>query len=98
MKENRRPTLKSIAQAAGVDPSTVSRALRGERGSGIPEHTMERIRRAAEDQGYEANPWARSLRTQRAMMIGLAVPRLTDIVLAQMFEAAGWKCVTVKYG
>lgn len=84
-------TLKSIAEAAGVHPSTVSRALMGMPGSRIPEATAERIRRAAKELDYEPNPWAKSLRTQRAMMVGLAIPRLTDVVLGQMFEAAQWR-------
>lgn len=86
-----KPTLKSIAEAAGVHPSTVSRALMGKPGTRIPAATIERINRAARELNYEPNPWAQSLRTQRAMMIGLAIPRLTDVVLAQMFEAAQWR-------
>lgn len=84
-------TLKSIAAAAGVHPSTVSRALTGTLGSRIPAATIERIREAANRLDYEPNPWAKILRTQRAMMIGLAIPCLTDVVLGQMFEAAQWR-------
>lgn len=86
-----KPTLKSIAEAAGVHPSTVSRALMGKPGTRIPAATIARINRAARELNYEPNPWAQSLRTQRAMMVGLAIPRLTDVVLAQMFEAAQWR-------
>lgn len=96
------PTLKSIAAAAGVHPSTASRALNGIPDARIPEETLARIRKVAAELGYEPNPWARSLRTQRTMMIGLLIPRLTDVVLAKMFEAAeehardrGYQTITV---
>ena len=84
-------TLKSIAEAAGVHPSTVSRALMSMPGSRIPAATVERIRRAAAELNYAPDPWAKSLRTRRGMMVGLAIPRLTDVVLGQMFEAAQWR-------
>ncbi|WP_309105512.1 LacI family DNA-binding transcriptional regulator [Arthrobacter sp.] len=85
---NRKTTIKHIAEAAGVHPSTVSRALNGLQESRIPQETVDRIHKAAAELQYEPNPWAQSLRTKRAMMIGLAIPRFTDYVLAQMFESA----------
>src|SRR5690606_31920905 len=98
----RQPTLKSIAAAAGVHPSTVSRTLNGRPDARVPEETLARIRKVAADLGYEPNPWARSLRTQRTMMLGLVIPRLTDVVLARMFEGAeeharglGYQTITV---
>lgn len=98
----RQPTLKHIAEAAGVHPSTVSRALNGHPEARVPEHTLARIKKAAADLRYEANPWARSLRTKRTMMLGLVIPRLTDPVIAKMFEAAeehardqGYQTITV---
>lgn len=99
---NPKPTLKSIAAVAGVHPSTASRALADQPGSRIPQTTIDRVRRAAESLGYEVDPWARSLRTGRSMMLGLAIPRITDVVLAEMFEAAqerarshGYETITV---
>lgn len=98
----RKATIKNIAEVAGVHPSTVSRALNAMPGSRIPQETIDRIHKAAADLLYEPNPWAQSLRTKRAMTIGLAIPRFTDYVLAQMFEAAqmraselGYQTVTV---
>lgn len=100
--ERRKPTLKNIAERAGVHPSTASRALNELPDSRIPARTIARVQAAAAELGYEVNPWARSLRTQRTMMLGLAIPRLTDIVLAHMFEAAqerareqGYQTITV---
>lgn len=102
----RKPTLKNIADAAGVHPSTVSRALSSsEHDSRIPAETVERIRKAARELDYEPNPWAQSLRTRRSMMLGLVIPRLTDYVLAHVFESAqrralehGYQTITLSTG
>jgi len=80
-------TIKTIAKAAGVHPSTVSRALARTTDGHIGDETVKRIRALADSLGYEPNPWARSLRTQRSLTIGMVMPRLTDF-LAQMFEGA----------
>jgi LacI family transcriptional regulator len=98
----KRVTLRTIAEAAGVHPSTASRVLNSDSSARVGDETIERIRRIAARLGYEPNPWARSLRTNRTLMIGLIIPRLTDVVLAQMFEAAedrarekGYQAVTL---
>ncbi len=81
-------TLYTIARAAGVHPSTVSRALNPLEASKVRRSTVANVRRIASEMGYEPNPWARSLRTNRTQMIGLIIPRLTDAIVAQMFEGA----------
>jgi LacI family transcriptional regulator len=82
-----RATIKTIALAAGVHPSTVSRALTEEGSGRLGEQTVQRIRQLAKELGYEPNPWARSLRTRRTLTIGLVLPSLTES-LARMFEGA----------
>ncbi len=57
-----KPTIRSIAVAAGVSKSTVARALQGERG--VEEQTRRRVRAAAEAQGYRANPLVGKLMAQ----------------------------------
>ncbi len=52
--ENRRVTLKDIADAARVSRSTVSQALRG--AGKISQATQERVRRIAEELGYRPDP------------------------------------------
>jgi LacI family transcriptional regulator len=98
-----RPRLSDVARAAGVHITTVSRALRGSEGVG--EETAERIRRVAAELGYAPHPAATSLRTGRSKMIGVVVPRLTDIVLATIYEgieegaaAAGYQTVVANSG
>jgi LacI family transcriptional regulator len=80
-------TIKTIAKAAGVHPSTVSRALAPTAEDHIGGDTITRIRALADSLGYEPNPWARSLRTRRSLTVGMVMPRLTDF-LAPMFEGA----------
>lgn len=97
-----RVTLKALAEQAGVHPSTVSRVLNDRDGTRVADETAARIRRLADELGYEPDRLARSLRLRRTMAIGVVVPRLTDVVLATMVEAAseranvdGYQTVTV---
>jgi LacI family transcriptional regulator len=96
-----RVTIQTIADAVGVHRSTVSRAL-GTDSRRISPQMVERVRSVARGLGYEPDPWARSLRTNRTMTLGLLIPRLSDVVLAVMFEKAqeraryhGYQAVTV---
>ena len=70
--QNGRATLRTVAELAGVSPSTVSRVLHpgaktgGRRAAAA---TVDRIRRVALEVGYVPNPHAASLRTQRSDQI-----------------------------
>lgn len=84
-----RPTLRTIAELAGVHVSTVSRVLApGARplARSASTATAARIRTLAERLGYVPNPHATGLRTRRSHLVGVLVPRLTDIVLATVYE------------
>jgi LacI family transcriptional regulator len=72
----RRPTLREVATAAQVDISTVSRALRPETRRRVKPETAERVLATADALGYRANPFARGLKDQRSMTIGMLVPDL----------------------
>jgi len=81
-------TLRSIADDLGLHVSTVARVLNGMRdgeraASGA---TAERIRQRAAEVNYRPNPHAASLRTRRSNLVGVLVPRLSDIVLATVYE------------
>jgi len=78
-------TLTTIAERAGVHASTVSRAL-STTPSGIAPATAQRVRAIADELGYLPDPTAAALRTRRSHVIGVLVPRLTDIVLAVIYE------------
>lgn len=97
-----RVTLREVAERAGVHPSTVSRALSDSGAGQLENSTVQRVRAIAASLGYEPNPWARSLRTRRSRTLGLVLPRLSDTVMARIFEAAedraresGYQAVTV---
>ncbi|HEY2373229.1 MAG TPA: LacI family DNA-binding transcriptional regulator [Gaiellaceae bacterium] len=66
-----RPTIRDVAQRAGVSIATVSRAL-NEKGDIRPE-TRERVHVAARELGYAADPSARALVTHRTHVVGVVV-------------------------
>ncbi|MGV9799288.1 LacI family DNA-binding transcriptional regulator [Mycobacterium sp. NPDC003449] len=75
-----------MATRAGVHPSTVSRALSDDP-VGVSKRTVARVRGIADELGYFRDITGASLRTGRTRMIGVLVPRLTDVVLAQIYES-----------
>lgn len=79
-------TLRDVADAAGVSVSTVSRAL-DERTPPSRSATAQRIRQIADELGYRRNTFASNLRRGATATIGVLVPRLSDTVMAMMFEA-----------
>lgn len=72
----KRATIREVAQATGLSPAAVSYALRGMQ---VSEETMERVRAAAAELGYEADPIARALASGRTNMIGLLCGSLEDL-------------------
>ncbi|MEU0839122.1 LacI family DNA-binding transcriptional regulator [Streptomyces sp. NPDC005962] len=66
------PTIKTVAEAAGVSPASVSRALNGN--PSIAPEIVERVMRAADAVGYRPNGIARSLRTRTTKVIALLIP------------------------
>ncbi|MFG3440087.1 LacI family DNA-binding transcriptional regulator [Nonomuraea sp. NPDC047897] len=65
-----------MARATGLSPAAVSYALRGMQ---VSEETMQRVRAAAAELGYEADPIARALASGRTGMIGLLCGSLEDL-------------------
>ncbi|MBO3746229.1 LacI family DNA-binding transcriptional regulator [Streptosporangiaceae bacterium NEAU-GS5] len=76
MAQRKRATIREVAQATGLSPAAVSYALRGMQ---VSEETMERVRRAAAELGYEADPIARALASGKTGMIGLLCGSLEDL-------------------
>lgn len=92
-----RPTLATLARAAGVNKSTASRALRGD--AVIALETRTRIQRLAAELNYVPHASARSLTSARTDVIaftthsfargrGTADPFLAELVSAVTIEAA----------
>lgn len=73
-KENNRITIVDLARMAGVNPSTVSRALSG--AAVVTDETRARIEELAKRTGYVANHGARMLRSRRAGQILVIVPNI----------------------
>ncbi len=78
-------TITDVARAAGVSPSTVSRALT------VPEKvgasTRERVLRVAEHLGYQPNRAARALITGRTGSLGLLLPDLANPFFPRLVRA-----------
>ncbi|GAA2181034.1 LacI family DNA-binding transcriptional regulator [Brooklawnia cerclae] len=85
-EQARRVTLRDVADAAGVSLSTASRVL-DDRGRASHTPTAQRVRETADQLGYRRNAMAAGLRRGETSTIGVLVPRLTDTVMAAMFEA-----------
>ena len=82
----KRVTIREVADAAGVSPAAVSYALRGIQ---VSEETQERVRKVADEMGYEANPIARALASGRTGMIGILGPSLEDLWQQRLVAEAG---------
>lgn len=86
-----RITLHDVAAAAGVSKSTVSRIL-DERLPRSQSETARRVRQVAADLGYFRDVSAANLRRGKTGTIGVIVPRLTDTVMAMLYEALAHAC------
>ena len=75
-------SIKDIAQAANVSPSTVSRALQNH--PRISEETRQVIHALASEMGYVPNVVARNLVAQRSATIGVAATNLADPYYARL--------------
>lgn len=75
-------TIRQVAEAAGVSPSTVSHALSGRRS--VNTRTVERINRVIDELGYRPNQLAASMRAGRTMAIGAIVPDIANPYFGQM--------------
>jgi LacI family transcriptional regulator len=69
-------TIYDIAKLAGVNASTVSRALGNQ--DRVSAKTRKLVEDAAEQLNYKVNPMARALQTGRTDMVGLIVTDLTN--------------------
>ncbi|SDI09188.1 transcriptional regulator, LacI family [Pseudomonas delhiensis] len=80
-----RPTLNEVAQRAGVSPITASRALRGV--SSVAEALVLKVREAAAELGYVANPAARALASAQSHSVVVLVPSLSNQLFVDTLEA-----------
>lgn len=89
-----RPTLKDVAERAGVSVSTVSYALNDSSKIALAAETRARVRRIANELGYIPNSVAQSLRSRTSRSVGMLVtkpltnPRYAAIVHGASAELA----------
>ncbi|WP_394971127.1 LacI family DNA-binding transcriptional regulator [uncultured Croceitalea sp.] len=77
-------TIKDLASALGVSPSTISKAL-----GNSPEislKTKERVRETAKALGYVPNHYARSLKSKMTKTVGVVVPNVIDDFFAKVLH------------
>jgi LacI family transcriptional regulator len=68
---SRHPTIRDVAERAGVSIATVSRALNDR--ADVSVETRERVREVAREVGYSADPAARALASQSTRLVAVVV-------------------------
>ena len=79
-------TIYDIAKVAGVNPSTVSRAL--SKPGRVSAKTQKLIEDAAAELNYQVNPFARALPTGRTNTYGLIVADITNPTFFDIIRGA----------
>ena len=77
------PTMKDVAQAAGVSLGTVSKVM-----NGIPvgDSYRRRVTEAAERLGYQVNNYARGLKTNKTYSVALILPSIRHPYFAALAD------------
>lgn len=96
------PTLRDVAEAAGVHAATASRALNPATRGLVNADTAKRVIKVAESLGYRPNPIARGLKTSKSTTVGMVIPDLTNPLfppivrgVEEVLEAAGFSGLLV---
>jgi LacI family transcriptional regulator, galactose operon repressor len=83
-ERRKRATIRELAAHTGLSPAAVSYALRGLH---VAPETAERVREAAAEIGYEADPIARALRGGATGVVGVLVSSLADFWIQELTRA-----------
>ncbi|HET9557964.1 MAG TPA: LacI family DNA-binding transcriptional regulator, partial [Actinomycetota bacterium] len=83
----RRPTIRDVAERAGVSKSLVSLVMRGE--PLVRDDKRRRVRQAAAELGYRTNWAARSLSAVRSGTVGVLAADLRNPWSMDIVEAVG---------
>lgn len=89
------PTIYDVAQRAGVNPSTVSRALSVP--GRVSARTEARIRQAAKELDFRVNPIARALPTGRTNTMAIVVADITNPMVFGIVRGAEKAAAAVSY-
>lgn len=77
-----KPTMRQIAEAAGVSVATVSHVINGV--GRFSDETRERVESVIDEYGYTANLAARSLKVAETKTIGMIVPDISNDFFAKI--------------
>lgn len=88
-------TVKEIAQACNVSPSTVSNILNGK--TNASEETRKKVMAAVKELGYQPNFFAQSMRKQNSRIIGIITEDLNQFSTAPIVEAVMAYCDDHEY-
>lgn len=94
--ERRRPTIRDVAEAAGVATSTVSRAF--SRPGRVSTETAERIYRVARDLGYRQAPVPHLGLHERTRLVAMCVADVMNPVFSAMTKGAYAGAAEAGYG
>jgi LacI family transcriptional regulator len=83
-----RVTIADVARAAGVHPSTVSRALNPTTRDMVTQAVAARVAEVADRLGWRPSAVAAGLRTRKSRTIGILVPDLVNPVFPPIVRAA----------
>jgi len=78
------PTLKDVAERAGVSRSAVSRTFTD--GASVSDKMRAKVERAAQELGYSPNALASSLTTGRTKLIGLIANNFQNPLFLELFD------------
>ncbi len=82
MKSNM-PTMKDVAQEAGVALGTVSKVFNG---IAVGESYRQRVEKAAEKLGYQVNEYARGLRANQTFTVAVILPGVNHPFFAELAQ------------
>jgi len=83
-----RVRLVDVADRAGVTKSVASRVLNGDPTLSAREETRRRVRRAAQELGYQPHAGARALAGARTKALALLIPDLTNPTYSRIMRGA----------
>src|SRR5579884_2814895 len=81
-----RPTIREIADLAGVSIATVSRVVNGH--TDVSEETRELVSRIVREHGYTTNRSARGLAAGRTGLVGVLVPLVYPVYFSAILSGA----------